>query len=182
MHRRVESMFQNHIRLGKTLLHIPFAHLDVLEQIPFFVQGGRPGLAGLDRVADDRQLLEFHLDQVHGFVGDFLGLGSHNGKRVPNVTDALSQADQDRPIVNDQAVILLSRQILCRQDGPNPGQTAGLLDIQPLQDPMRDAGPPDTRKQHAIECQVIREFCIPGDLVHGIRTDLGMPDNLLVAG
>ena len=107
------------------------------------MQAGCIRLVRLDRVADDRELLDFHLDGVHGSAGLFLALGSHDRERIPDIPDALPNANQDRPIINDQAVIFLGREILGCQNCPDPWHGPCHPDVQPPQDPMRDASPPD---------------------------------------
>ena len=63
VNRRMERVLKDYIGFRETLLHIALADLDVLEQIPFFVDLRDPHLACLDGIRDHGLEVELRFDQ-----------------------------------------------------------------------------------------------------------------------
>ena len=98
----------------------------MFEQITGRVQAGHIRLARLDRIADHRLGVVFHLDQIQGGGGDLARLGCDDRHGIADIADALADPDQHRPVVNNQTVIVLAGDIGGGQDGARHRATAGL--------------------------------------------------------
>ena len=157
----------------------PLRTLMCLSRLPFACSCGTSSLPRLDRIGDDRLQVELRLDQVRGLLGDLLGLRRHERQRIADVANAFANAHQDRPVIDDQPMVVLAGNVLCRQHChdarhcPRPG------DIQALQEGMRHHGTPHLRIQHARKYQVVRVDRLAVDLLNRIRPDLDPSDDLL---
>ncbi len=106
--RRVERMLKDHVRLGKALLHIALAHLDVLEQISFWMKLRLPLLTCLHWICDDRLEVELRLDQSRRLIRNLKRFRRYDHYRIPHVPDAFSHADDHGPVIDDQSMIVLA--------------------------------------------------------------------------
>ncbi len=122
---RVEGVLQDHIRLGKALLHVALADLDVLEQISLLVDLRDSLLPRLHGICDDRLWIKFRFDQSRRLLGDLLAFRGNDGYRVSHVSDAFSYPHHHRPVVDDQSMIFFGGNIFGGQHRHNTGQGFG---------------------------------------------------------
>ena len=117
-HRSVEGVLKDHVRLRKTPLHIPLANLDVLEQISVRVQLRYVRASSLHRIRDDRLRIELGLEfGATARSAASWRLGSHECERIADVANTLADSHEHRPVIDDEAVIALCRDILGRKYG-----------------------------------------------------------------
>ena len=66
---------------------------------------------GGDRVGDGPQHLVLHVHQLRRLTGVLLGVGHHDRQHVAGVAGALPLADEHRPVLVDDADVLLARDV-----------------------------------------------------------------------
>ncbi len=121
----MEGVLEDQVCLGKTGRHVSLAHLDMLEQISAFMQLGSIRLARLHRIGDDGLGLEFDLDQLQGGQHLVAGFGGNDGDRIAYIAHALANANQRRPVVNHQPVVVLAGDVIGGQHSDHTGRSAG---------------------------------------------------------
>ena len=127
-HGRAIGALDDHIGVGKALVDVAVAHLDVLEQIArgsIRVQHRRVRAAGADRVGHRRQLFVFHLDQLERGVCDLFGVGHHQRQRIADIAGRILAAGKDRPVVFDQTVARIAGHVGVGQHGMDAGRRLG---------------------------------------------------------
>ena len=109
--RCVKSVFQNHIRFGKTFIHIALADFDMLEQVALLMDLRDSLLARLNWIRDDGQEVELRFNLTRGLLRDCRRFRGYERERVPHVADAFPDADHDRPIIDNQSMIVFTRDV-----------------------------------------------------------------------
>jgi len=108
----VEGVFEDHISTGKTRIHVTFADFNVLEQVAFLMDLRHTILACLNRVGNYRLQVKLRFDQPGCLVGDLLGFRGDNGKRITHIANTLPNTHHDRPVIDDQPVIVFAGDVI----------------------------------------------------------------------
>ena len=109
--RRVKSVFENHIGFGKPFVHISLADLDMFQQISIWMKLWLTLLPRLHWIRDDGLEVELRFNLTRGLLRDFRRFRGYERDRVPHVADAFPDPDNGWPIVNDQSMIVFTRDI-----------------------------------------------------------------------
>ena len=127
MGRGMESVFHHHFGFRKALVHVPFANLNMLEQVAIGVNSPCLRLTRLDSIGNYWQEFIFGFDQVKGLGRNLARLRRHNRYRITNVAHRLADPNQRRPVENNQPMVVLAGDILSGQNRGNARQRLALL-------------------------------------------------------
>src|SRR5690606_5084336 len=132
--------------------------------------------AGIDRVVHDAERLVLNLDEADRLFCDLRRLRRDNGDRVAHVANLV--AAQAGPVLVDDAVNVLTGDILVREHGMNTGQRLRLAGID-LQDAgVRVVGTLGTSVEHAGEDVVVGVAGAARHLVNVVRAVYRLADDL----
>ena len=150
---------------GRRERGVDVADLDLArrQQVAGLVDPGRVVLEGGHRVDDGRQHLVVDLDQRRGLAGRMTGLGGHHREHVADVAGGLAFGDQQRPILEDEALEALAGDVA---PGGHPDHARDLLGrrgIDPFDDRARVGRQGDGAVEHARDDHVADEREIAQD-------------------
>ena len=168
----------DHIGFGKAALDVPVPYLDVLEQIavfPLLVHNRRVGLGGFNRPRDHRQRLVVHFDQFQRLRGDLFGIRRHNRHRIAHIAHFFRR--QHRPIVVDQAVNVVPRNVLMGQHGVNAWERFGFAGVDARDARVRIGGAQCASVKHPLENVIVGVLGAPRDFVQHFLRRHGMSDD-----
>ena len=160
-------------------------HVDVLR-----IDLRRARLDRLHRIEDRGQHLVFDLDELRRLARDPIVVRRDGREHVAHVTHFLAHRDEARPVVVEQPVPALARNVRRGHDRMNSGQCAGLRGVDPfhlrarmgrereraVQHPfarhVRDVRP---RAEHELDALVARERITDAALRFRLRNRLAAP-------
>ena len=147
------------------------APLDVLmgHQVAVMVDQRRVGSHGLPGIADRRQDLVLHLDELFGLVQDLLGLGGHDADGVAQVVGDAAHGDHGVPVLFQVSHLVLAGDVGGGEDAHHARQGLGLLGVDG-QHPGPGMGRPDRRGvDHAVQIDVVGVLAVAQDLFPDVQ-------------
>src|SRR5690606_30398 len=177
--RRVVGPLDDHIGLFEALLDVAVAHLNVLEQVaglPLLVDDRSVLAAGIDRVVHDAERLVLNLDEADRLFCDLRRLRRDNGDRVAHVANLV--AAQAGPVLVDDAVNVLTGDILVREHGMNTGQRLRLAGVDAEDAGVRVIGTLGACIEHAGEDVVVGVAGAARHLIYVVRARYRLADDL----
>ena len=187
-----EGVFDDVLALLERALVVAFAHLEVVADV-----GARLGRdPRLDRVfvhvrVDERralfdavenaqhsgQRLVVDLDEAGGLHGGFRCLGSHRGDRIADKAHAVD--GEDGLVLEVDARV--QREIAASDDGADPGDGLGLLDVDAADNGVRVRRADDMRVEHPGELEISGVERGAGDLFQAIDAEWRVADDVVLS-
>jgi len=127
-----ESLLDHVRRIGQRPVHIAAGEGADLEQVAPGMDGGRVGderrIGGVDGIED----LIIHRDCVRRRARAVLAIGHHHRQHVADITGNLAGGDDQRPVVDDEAMVADSGDVAGGEDTLDPGrfQAIGGVDAE----------------------------------------------------
>ena len=159
------GLVDDDIGCGEACLNVPFADLDVFQEISvgaFLMDLRRTGFECVDGIADDGQLFEVNFDQVQRSCGYVLAVSGDDRDGVANVADF--PAAEHGPIDADDAMGITARHVLVRQHRVYPVEPERCGCVDRTDSGVRNVGALRTRVQHSGEAVVVSKPGGPPDL------------------
>jgi hypothetical protein len=144
---RAVGALHDHRRLPKGCLHIALADAVMAKEVARVIGMDLWG-AGAQRflgVINPRQVLIFHLDELHRLRRDLLALRRHQGHHIPLVADhigaGLAVGSADHRLIEVDQAVFVHRHVLRREHRHHPRQRLGPAGVDPPDSRRRAAGP-----------------------------------------
>ena len=125
-------------------------------------------LEGGQRVQHGRQHLVLDLDQGRRFAGRVPGLGGDHRQHVAHVPGRLALGDEQRPVLEDQALVPLARDVPRGGDPDDAGDPLGDGRVDPLHDRARVGRQDDRAVEHPGDDHVANEGELAQDEVAAV--------------